>query len=76
MHPTPPPAPASALSMYQVAHRYGMPGLGALALEHIVATITPQSSFAVLLASATWDELHALVEVRAAFLLLGAWLVP
>ncbi|KAI0650571.1 hypothetical protein C8Q79DRAFT_901071 [Trametes meyenii] len=61
-HPTPPPAPASALSMYQVAHRYGMPGLGTLALEHIVATITPRASFAVLLASASWDELHALVE--------------
>ncbi|KAI0750970.1 hypothetical protein C8Q80DRAFT_1217862 [Daedaleopsis nitida] len=61
-HPAPPPLPASALSMYQVAHRYAMPGLGALALEHIVSTITPQSSFAVLLASSTWDELHSLVE--------------
>ncbi|TBU33177.1 hypothetical protein BD309DRAFT_857684 [Dichomitus squalens] len=61
-HPTPAPQPASALSMYQVAHRYGMPGLGTLALEHIVSTITPQSSFAVLLASTTWDELHSLVE--------------
>ncbi|KAI0353004.1 hypothetical protein OH77DRAFT_1407778 [Trametes cingulata] len=61
-HPTPPPPPASALSMYQVAHRYGMPGLGALALEHIVATITPRSSFAMLLASASWDELHTLIE--------------
>ncbi len=64
-HPTPPPQPASALSMYQIAHRYAMPGLGALALEHIVSTITPQSSFAVLLASSTWDELHSLIEVRS-----------
>ncbi|KAI9000851.1 hypothetical protein BD414DRAFT_511485 [Trametes punicea] len=61
-HPTPPPQPASALSMYQVAHRYGMPGLAALALEHIVATITPRSSFAMLLASSSWDELHSLIE--------------
>ncbi|KAI0832595.1 hypothetical protein BC628DRAFT_1347451 [Trametes gibbosa] len=61
-HPTAPPPPASALSMYQLAHRYGMPGLGALALEHIVATITPRGSFAVLLASASWEELHGLVE--------------
>ena len=61
-HPTPSPQPASALSMYQIAHRYAMPGLGALALEHIVSTITPQSSFAVLLASSTWDELHSLIE--------------
>ena len=62
-HPTPAPAPASALSMYQVAHRYGMPGLAALSLEHMMSTITPESSFALLLASSPWDELHALVEV-------------
>ncbi|KAH9850752.1 hypothetical protein C2E23DRAFT_834054 [Lenzites betulinus] len=61
-HPTAAPPPASALSMYQLAHRYGMPGLGALALEHIVATITPRGSFAVLLASAAWEELHGFVE--------------
>lgn len=64
-HPTPPPPPASALSMYQVAHRYAMPGLAALAMEHIMSTITPQASFAVLLATAAWDELHSLVEVRS-----------
>ena len=63
-HPTPAPQSASALSMYQVAHRYGMPGLAALALEHVVSTITPQSSFPVLLASSAWDELHSLIEVR------------
>ena len=62
-HPTPAPAPASALSMYQVAHRYAMPGLAALALEHIMSTITPQSCFALLLATTVWDELHSLVEV-------------
>lgn len=63
-HPTAAPAPASALCMYQVAHRYGMPGLASLALEHIVSTITPRSSFAVLLAASTWDELRLLIEVR------------
>lgn len=62
-HPTPPPPPASALSMYQVAHRYAMPGLASLSLEHMMSTITPQSSFALLLASSTWDELRTLVEV-------------
>ncbi|KAH8094882.1 hypothetical protein BXZ70DRAFT_1001284 [Cristinia sonorae] len=61
-HPTPAPPPSSALSMYQVAHRYAMPGLAALALEHMMSTITPQSSFALLLATSAWDELHALVE--------------
>ena len=62
-HPTPAPAPASALSIYQVAHRYIMPNLATLALEHIMSTITPQTSFAVLLATSSWDELHSLVEV-------------
>ncbi|KAH9943286.1 uncharacterized protein BXZ73DRAFT_87645 [Epithele typhae] len=61
-HPTRAPPPASALSMYQLAHRYGMPGLGALALEHVVATVTARSAFAVLLASAAWEELHGLVQ--------------
>ncbi|KAI0036732.1 hypothetical protein K488DRAFT_40313 [Vararia minispora EC-137] len=61
-HPTPQPTSASALSVYQVAHRYGMPGLASLALEHIMSTITPSSSFALLLASMVWEELHMLVE--------------
>lgn len=61
-HPTPAPPPASALSMYQIAHRYGMPGLASLALEHIMSTITPQTSFALLLATSVWEELHSLIE--------------
>ena len=62
-HPTPAPSPASALSIYQVAHRYTMPNLAALALEHIMSTVTPQSSFALLLATSLWDDLHTLIEV-------------
>ena len=62
VHPTSAPRPASALSVYQIAHRYSMPGLATLALEHIMSTITPKTSFPLLLASAVWDELHALVE--------------
>ncbi|KAH9965859.1 hypothetical protein BC827DRAFT_1180462 [Russula dissimulans] len=61
-HPTPTPPPASALSVYQIAHRYELPGLATLALEHMLTTITPQSCFALLLASVVWDELHSLVE--------------
>ncbi|KAJ7653478.1 hypothetical protein B0H17DRAFT_1100681 [Mycena rosella] len=63
-HPTPAPAPASALSVYQVAHRYMMPALAALALDHMMSTITPQSSFGLLLATSVWEELHTLVEVE------------
>lgn len=62
-HPTPTPGPASALSMYQVAHRYAMPNLASLSLEHIMSTMTPQSSFALLLATSVWEELHTLIEV-------------
>ncbi|KAF4601950.1 hypothetical protein EYR40_005151 [Pleurotus pulmonarius] len=61
-HPTLPPAPASALSMYQLAHRYSMPALVSLSLEHMMSTITPQSSFALLLATSIWEDLHTLVE--------------
>jgi hypothetical protein len=50
--------------MYQVAHRYAMPGLASLALEHMMSTITPQSSFPLLLATSVWVELRSLVEVR------------
>ena len=67
LHPTSTPPPASALSVYQIAHRYGMPGLATLALEHMMATITPRSCFALLLASVVWDELHTLVEVSVNF---------
>ncbi len=62
-HPTSTLPPASALSVYQIAHRYELPGLATLALEHMMTTITPQSCFALLLASVVWDELHSLVEV-------------
>ncbi|KXN89519.1 hypothetical protein AN958_05681 [Leucoagaricus sp. SymC.cos] len=61
-HPSPAPPPASALSMYQVAHRYTMPVLANLALEHMMTIITPQSSFALLLATTTWEDLHTLVQ--------------
>lgn len=63
LHPTATPGPASALSMYQVAHRYSLPNLASLSLEHIMSTITPQSSFALLLATSVWEELYTLVEV-------------
>lgn len=61
-HPTPAPQPASALAMYQVAHRYSMGSLAAIALEHIMSTLSPENCFAMLMASYTWDELHGLVE--------------
>jgi hypothetical protein len=61
-HPTPEPLPASALAMYVVAHRYAMPNLATLALEHMMSTITPQTSFALLLASSIWEEIQTIVE--------------
>jgi hypothetical protein len=73
-HPAQPPLPASALSMYQVAHRYGMPGLSSLALEHMMSTLTPQSSLPLLLAASMWDALRSLIEVGSAFLPLFALL--
>ena len=63
LHPTPTPGPASALSMYQVAHQYVMPNLTSLSLEYVMSTITPKSSFALVLATSVWEELHMLIEV-------------
>lgn len=62
-HPTAPPVPASALSIYQISHRYGLLGLQHLALEHMVSNLTVENSFPLLLASRLWDDLHGLVEV-------------
>lgn len=48
--------------MYHVAHRYAMPALATLALDHMLSTLTPESSFALLLASSVWEDLRGLVE--------------
>ena len=64
-HPTPEPPAASALSVYQIAHRYDLGGLASLALEHMMTTITPEHCFSLLLASSVWDELHGLVQASA-----------
>lgn len=61
-HPTPELPPASALAIYQIAHRYSLPGLQSLALEHMMNTITPQSAFPLLLATHFWEDLHGMVE--------------
>jgi len=61
-HPTPQPPPASAFSIWVAAHRYAMPGLSALAMNHMMNTIQPSTAFPLLLATTRWDELHTLVE--------------
>ena len=62
LHLMPTPGPTSALSMYQVAHQYAMPNLTSLSLEYIMSTITPKLSFALLLATSVWEELHMLIH--------------
>ena len=64
-HPTPEPPAASALSVYQIAHRYDLGGLASLALEHMMTTITPEHCFSLLLASSVWEELHGFVQASA-----------
>ncbi|CAG7845913.1 SubName: Full=Uncharacterized protein {ECO:0000313/EMBL:CCA77965.1} [Serendipita indica DSM 11827] len=61
-HPTPSPIAASALSIYQIAHRYGIPGLQQLALDHMMSTLSPPTSFPLLLATCFWTELHGMVQ--------------
>jgi hypothetical protein len=61
-HPTPAPTAASALSIYQIAHRYHIPGLQHHALDHMMSTISPHSAFPLLLATCFWDELHGMIQ--------------
>lgn len=61
-HPCNKPSPASALALYRLAHRYHQEGLLDLAKAHLVGTLTPQSAFAVLLATSVYEELHAHVK--------------
>ncbi|KIM29080.1 hypothetical protein M408DRAFT_329095 [Serendipita vermifera MAFF 305830] len=61
-HPTPAPPAASALSVYQLAHRYRIPGLQHLALEHMMSSLAVASAFSLLLATCFWPELNDMVQ--------------
>uniref|UniRef100_V5EPB6 BTB domain-containing protein n=1 Tax=Kalmanozyma brasiliensis (strain GHG001) TaxID=1365824 RepID=V5EPB6_KALBG len=45
-----------------LAHRYHMQDLSRLAALHMVATLTPQSAFPMLLATSMYEELHAQIK--------------
>jgi hypothetical protein len=47
-HPCTPPAPASALSMYMLSHRYAIPALEGLAKERILKGLTVESCMPML----------------------------
>ena len=64
-HPTATPTAASALRIYQLAHRYRIPGLQQLALEHMINSITPRGAMPLLLATCFWAELNCMAQVRA-----------
>ncbi|SNX88107.1 uncharacterized protein MEPE_06818 [Melanopsichium pennsylvanicum] len=61
-HPCAEPGPASALSIFKLAHRYHMQDLSKLASIHMVATLTPQSAFSMLLATSMYTELHTRIK--------------
>ncbi|KAJ1036058.1 hypothetical protein NDA18_000205 [Ustilago nuda] len=61
-HPCSDPGPASALSIFKLAHRYHMQELSRLASLHMVATLTPQSAFPMLLATSMYTELHIRIK--------------
>ncbi|KAJ1018544.1 hypothetical protein NDA16_004826 [Ustilago loliicola] len=61
-HPCSDPGPASALSIFKLAHRYHMQDLSRLASLHMVATLTPQSAFPMLLATSMYTELHTRIK--------------
>lgn len=61
-HPAKRASPASALGLYRLAHRYGQRGLCSLAKQHLVASLTPQSCFSILLATHLYADLHEPVK--------------
>jgi hypothetical protein len=62
-HPAPMPSPTSALDVYRLAHRCELSSLSTLALDHLVATLTPKTAFPLLLISYLWQDLHQAVQV-------------
>ncbi|SCV72208.1 BQ2448_4902 [Microbotryum intermedium] len=62
LHPIGPQEPASALSMYRIAHRYCHPALQKLALEQIVNTLTARTAFPMLLSNYLWPEVYEAVK--------------
>ncbi|KAL4399301.1 hypothetical protein ACI68E_003678 [Malassezia pachydermatis] len=59
MHPPMLPVPpASALSMYRLAHRYHVPSLCDLAMTHVVAHLTPENATNYLLCTALFEQLQ------------------
>jgi hypothetical protein len=69
-HPVSAPEPALPLSIYRISHRYQLPALQELALEHMISGLTAETSFPLLLASYLWEELRVLIEVSLACLLV------
>lgn len=61
-HPAGPVSPASAFSIYALAHRYQLDDLTGLAQDHLLAHLTPHAACSLLLASFRFQELHSLVE--------------
>ncbi|CAO1630696.1 unnamed protein product [Parajaminaea phylloscopi] len=57
-HPAPSPSRASSLSLYTVAHRLHLTTLADLAKGHFVATLSPGTAFAALLATSLYPALH------------------
>ncbi|CEH18252.1 hypothetical protein CBOM_04665 [Ceraceosorus bombacis] len=61
-HPVTDLAPASALTIYRLAHRCAQDSLAELARAHVVASLDPQSAFPTFLATGLYAELHADVK--------------
>lgn len=64
-HPHPPMLPvppASALSLYRIAHRYHVPPLCELATAHIISLLTPQNATNYLLCTALFEQLQRAIQ--------------
>ena len=53
---------ASALTIYRLAHRYGLKDLNALSMNHLVCHLGPSNAFTLLLATPLWTDLHLAIK--------------
>lgn len=68
-HPAERSTPASALSIYRLAHRFQLPSLLHLAMSHLLSSLDANNAFPALLATQPYHDVHE--AVRA--LVLEQW---
>lgn len=61
-HPVKHVPPVSALQLYRASHRYNLPELLRVSLDHIITCLTPGSAMPLLLATQIYPDLYEVVK--------------